>query len=51
MQATDLQASGLPLVLQQALYAIVGAVALQKGGQVANEVVRERILNSLGLHA
>lgn len=31
------------------MYAIVGAVALQKGGEVATNVVRERILGPLGL--
>lgn len=49
LQVTDLTASGFPIVIQQALYAIVGAVALQRGGQVANGVVRERILSPLGL--
>lgn len=44
-----LQASGQPAVLQQTLYAIVGAVALQKGAIVANDFVRERILSQLGL--
>ncbi|MCJ1453955.1 hypothetical protein MMC28_004305 [Mycoblastus sanguinarius] len=46
---TNLQGSGLPIIVSQALYAIVGAVALQKGGEVANKVVRERILDPLGL--
>lgn len=41
--------SGLQLVLTQALYAIVGAVALQKGGETANRIARERILSHLGL--
>lgn len=41
--------SGLQLILMQALYAIVGAVALQKGGEAANRIARERILNHLGL--
>ena len=49
LQVTDLTASGFPVVIQQALYAIVGAVALQKGGQLANSVVKERILSPLGL--
>jgi len=48
-QMANLQASGFPIVMIQALYAIVGAVALQRGGEVANDVVRERILNPLGL--
>ena len=45
----NLKGSGLPAVTSQALYAIVGAVALQKGGDVANNVVRQRILGPLGL--
>ena len=45
----NLQGSGFPVVITQALYAIVGAVALQKGGTVADNVVRERILSPLGL--
>ncbi len=47
---TNMKASGQPIVAAQALYAIVGAVALQKGGDVANGFARERILNPLGLH-
>ena len=50
LQAPKLKESGFEVVIQQALYAIVGAVALQKGGQVANDIVRERILSPLGLH-
>lgn len=45
----NLNASGQHLVIGQALYAIVGAVALQRGGEVANRVVNERILDRLGL--
>ena len=37
------------MVLAQALYAIVGAIALEHGGAKANEVVRERILAPMGL--
>ena len=44
-----LRESGLSIVMAQSLYAIVGAVALQRGGVVANKVVRESILNPLGL--
>ena len=46
---TNLKSSGLNVVITQALYAIVGAIALQRGGDVASDVVRERILNPLGL--
>ena len=45
----NLKGSGLPAVTAQTLYAIVGAVALQKGGEVADNVVRERLLSPLGL--
>ncbi|KAL8755823.1 MAG: hypothetical protein Q9184_004681 [Pyrenodesmia sp. 2 TL-2023] len=45
----DLESSGVDIVLTQALYAIVGAVSLQKGGEVASRVCRERILGPLGL--
>ncbi|MCJ1316018.1 hypothetical protein MMC15_001338 [Xylographa vitiligo] len=48
-KASDLPGSGVELALAQALYAIVGAVSLQKGGEVANKIVRERILSQLGL--
>jgi len=47
-KAHDLVSSGQETVLSQALYAIVGAVALQRGGEVATRVVRERILRQLG---
>ena len=43
-----MEGSGQDAVLSQALYAIVGAVALQNGGEVANRVARERILNPYG---
>lgn len=39
----------MDVVLAQAVYAIVGAVALQRGGDVAVKVAKERILAPLGL--
>ena len=48
-QADNIRGSGAASVLSQCLYAIVGAVALQKGGEVANKIARERILVPLGL--
>ena len=48
-QAADLAASGVDRVLAQSLYAVVGAVALERGGEVAVKMVRERILKHLGL--
>ncbi|KAJ5089133.1 hypothetical protein N7532_007817 [Penicillium argentinense] len=47
----NLNESGIELVLGQTLYAIIGAIALEKGGQVANKVARERILEPLGFKA
>ncbi|KAM0723705.1 hypothetical protein Q7P37_000693 [Cladosporium fusiforme] len=44
-----LESSGADVVLAQAVYAIVGAVALQKGGDVAAQIAKERILAPLGL--
>ena len=44
-----LDASGADVVLAQAIYAIVGAVALQKGGDVAAQIAKERVLAPLGL--
>lgn len=45
----NLESSGQDVVLAQTIYAIVGAVALQKGGDVAAQVARERVLAPLGL--
>jgi large subunit ribosomal protein L15 len=47
-QADDLQGSGIESVLMTSLYAIVGAVALEQGGEVANKVVQDKILAPLG---
>ncbi|CAZ86303.1 unnamed protein product [Tuber melanosporum] len=43
----NLHESGQALVATQALYAIVGALALQRGGDIAGGVVRERLLSSI----
>lgn len=48
-QPDSLNASGYDMVLAQAMYAIVGAVALEQGGAVANRITRERILAHIGL--
>jgi large subunit ribosomal protein L15 len=39
------------MVLTQAVYAIVGAIALERGGAEANRIVRERIIAPLGVRA
>lgn len=49
-QVDNLTGSGLDTVLAHTVYAIIGAVALQRGGQAANEAVRYRILSPLGLN-
>ncbi|KAJ8071185.1 hypothetical protein OCU04_001524 [Sclerotinia nivalis] len=45
----NLEKSGIDLVMATSLYAIIGAVALQKGGDVATRVARERVLKPLGI--
>jgi large subunit ribosomal protein L15 len=45
----NLVGSGLHLVAAQALYAIVAAIALERGGDEANRVVKEKILAPLGV--
>ena len=37
------------MVLAQAMYAIVGAIALQQGGAAANKITQKCILVPLGL--
>jgi large subunit ribosomal protein L15 len=41
--------SGLEVVAAQALYGIVGAISLERGGEAANRMVRETIMIPLGL--
>lgn len=43
-QAGNLEGSGLDAVLATTMYAIVGAVALHRGGDHANKLVKEQIL-------
>ncbi|KAG4421721.1 hypothetical protein IFR04_005097 [Cadophora malorum] len=44
-----LESSGIDVVLTTSLYAIIGAIALQKGGDVAARVAREKVLKPLGI--
>ncbi|OBT93048.1 hypothetical protein VE01_09009 [Pseudogymnoascus verrucosus] len=44
-----LGASGVDVVLTTSVYAIIGALALQKGGEYAGQVAREKVLKPLGL--
>lgn len=48
-QVQDLHTSGVDGVLRDVLYAVVGAIALQKGGDLAVQVAREKILQPLGI--
>ncbi|KAI1505714.1 RNase III domain-containing protein [Biscogniauxia marginata] len=43
----NIMGSGFSPIMSGAVYAIVGAVALQQGGKVASRVVRERILKKI----
>lgn len=45
----DMKSSGMDAVMAEAIYAIIGAVALQRGGDIAGRVARERVLAPLGL--
>ncbi|EMC94225.1 hypothetical protein BAUCODRAFT_74525 [Baudoinia panamericana UAMH 10762] len=48
-KSDNLQASGIDVVLAHAVYSIIGALALQRGGEVASRTARERVLQPLGL--
>ena len=48
-KSDNLQGSGIDTVLAHTMYSIIGALALQRGGEVASKTVRERILRPLGL--
>ncbi|OKL64155.1 hypothetical protein UA08_00330 [Talaromyces atroroseus] len=48
-QPNDLVQSGVDVVLAHTLYAIVGALALERGGVAANKFAQERILAPQGL--
>lgn len=47
-KADRLEGSGVESVLAQTVYAIIGALALQRGGEVAARVAKERVLAPLG---
>ncbi|KAK7516993.1 mitochondrial 54S ribosomal protein mL57 [Phyllosticta citriasiana] len=46
-KSENLEGSGVDAVLTTTLYAIVGAVALHRGGDEANNLVKEKILTTL----
>ncbi|OJJ78416.1 mitochondrial 54S ribosomal protein mL57 [Aspergillus glaucus CBS 516.65] len=45
----NLAASGIELVMAHTMYAVIGAIALEKGGHFANKVAQDRILEPLGV--
>ena len=47
-QTHNLEGSGQPAVLTTSLYSVIGAVALERGGEAANKVVQDKILTPLG---
>lgn len=48
-KSDNLEGSGVNTVLAHTIYSIVGAVAMQKGGELAARTARERVLQPLGL--
>ena len=48
-KSDNLQGSGVETVLAHTVYSIIGALALQRGGEVAARTARERVLLPLGL--
>jgi large subunit ribosomal protein L15 len=44
-----LENAGIDVVLTTSLYAIIGAIALQRGADVAAKVARDRVLKPLGI--
>jgi large subunit ribosomal protein L15 len=47
--ADNLEGSGVNTVLAHTVYSVIGALALQRGGEVAARAARERVLGPLGL--
>ncbi|KAL2062676.1 hypothetical protein VTL71DRAFT_5748 [Oculimacula yallundae] len=45
----NMESSGIDVVLTTSLYAIIGAIALQRGGNIAARVVNENVLKPLGI--
>lgn len=47
LQTGDLRRSGIDTVLATGIFAIVGAVSLQHGGEVASRIAREKVIGRL----
>ncbi|KAK5162920.1 uncharacterized protein LTR77_011081 [Saxophila tyrrhenica] len=48
-KSDNLKSSGEDVVLAHTMYSIIGALAMQRGGEMAAKTARERILKPLGL--
>lgn len=48
-QPDDLPGSGCDMVYAQAVFAIIGALAMEQGGAVANQIAREKVIQPLGV--
>ncbi|KAF2265126.1 hypothetical protein CC78DRAFT_515948 [Lojkania enalia] len=46
--AANLHGSGQDSVLSTSLYAVIGAIALERGGEIANKIAQDKILSPLG---
>ena len=49
LQPRNMRGSGEDVILSSTIFAIIGAIALQRGGEVAASYVRSRILMPLGI--
>lgn len=49
LQPMNMRGSGQDVVMSSTIFAIIGAIALQKGGDVAAQYARERVLLPLGI--
>ncbi|KAI9655502.1 MAG: hypothetical protein M1829_000646 [Trizodia sp. TS-e1964] len=48
-RVTALEQAGIILIIQQTLHALVGAIALEKGGDIAGKTVRRVFLSPMGI--
>ncbi|TLD30870.1 hypothetical protein PspLS_02955 [Pyricularia sp. CBS 133598] len=46
-KVSDLSSSGLQTIMKNSIYAIIGAISLQHGAEVARRVCRERVLKKI----
>lgn len=49
LQPAKLEASGVQVVLTGGIYAIIGAISLQHGAEVASRVIQDKLIKRLKL--